>query len=265
MNLIGEHLSKNYDIDLQNLVNQFLKMGGMAEENVVEALQSLLQVDGDLAEKVIENDRDINLAEQELDDMVVKILVKRQPAAIDLRLIMAISKSTTDIERIGDEAKKIAKMARRAYRDGQTAPIGYHEAQQMGKFVQTMLKNALEAFAKFEVAQAEQAIRQDADIDAMYKSASRALMTYIMEDGRNVAQVIDVLWVLRSLERIGAHARNVAEQLIFCITGEDVRYQKSSKAKDTDNNTKQPNNMSVDNISIDATNADITIENADKK
>ncbi len=231
MNLIGEHLSKNYDIDLQNLVNQFLKMAGMAEESVSNAVQALTETDIELAEQVIENDRHINLAEQELDDMVVKILVKRQPAAVDLRLIMAISKSATDVERIGDEAKKIAKMARRAYRDGQ-APIGYHEAQQMGKFVQSMLKNTFEAFAKFEAAQAYTTIEQDEQIDAMYKSASRAMMTYIMEDGRYVAQVIDVLWVLRALERIGAHIHNIAEQLIFCITGEDVRYQKSSKTLD---------------------------------
>lgn len=231
MNLIGEHLSKNYDIDLQNLVNQFLKMGGMAEENLIEALQSLSNNSLELAEKVIETDKRINTAEQELDDMVVKILVKRQPAAVDLRLIMAISKSATDIERIGDEAKKIAKMARRAYRDGQQAPIGYHEAGQMGKVVQGMLKNSLEAFAKFEADQAYATIEQDDQIDAMYKSASRAMMTYIMEDGRYVSKVVDVLWVLRALERIGAHARNVSEQLIFCVTGEDVRYQKNHKIK----------------------------------
>lgn len=246
MNLIGEHLSKNYDLELQNLVNQFLKMGGMAEENVIEAIKSLSETDGELAEKVIENDRNINLAEQELDDMVVKILVKRQPAAVDLRLIMAISKSATDIERIGDEAKKIAKMARRAHRDGQQAPIGYHEATQMGKFVQTMLKNSLEAFAKFEANQAYIAIEQDDQIDAMYKSASRAMMTYIMEDGRYIAKVIDVLWVLRSLERIGAHARNVAEQLVYCVTGEDVRYQKSTKIKEHQENPTEISHQILD-------------------
>lgn len=247
MNLIGEHLSKNYDIDLQNLVNQFLKMGGMAEENVIEAIHALSETNGELAEKVIETDRNINLAEQELDDMVVKILVKRQPAAVDLRLIMAISKSATDIERIGDEAKKIAKMARRAYRDGQQAPIGYHEARQMGKFVQTMLKNSLEAFAKFEAEQAYTAIAQDEQLDAMYKSASRAMMTYIMEDGRYIAKVIDVLWVLRSLERIGAHARNVSEQLVYCVTGEDVRYKKSTKIKEPEDMTVEPPKLDESN------------------
>ncbi|MFW2177538.1 MULTISPECIES: phosphate signaling complex protein PhoU [unclassified Moraxella] len=231
MNLIGEHLSKSYDQDLQSLMNHFLHMGGMAEANLVGANQALQNSDLQLAERIIEADRDINLKEQELDDMVVKVLARRQPAATDLRLIMAISKCGVDIERIGDEAKKIAKMVRRISRDGQL-PIGYHEAHQMGLFVQQMLKNALEAFAKFDTQQAYQAIKQDDEIDAMYKSSSRAVLTYVMEDGRYVAKVIDVMWVLRSLERIGAHARNIAEQLIFCITGEDVRYQKSLKAKE---------------------------------
>ena len=180
MSLLGEHLSKNYDLDLQNLVTHFAKMGGMAEQNLSEAIQSLVETNGELADKVIENDRKINLAEKELDDMVVKILVKRQPAASDLRLIMSVSKSSTDIERIGDESKKIAKMARRAHRDGQQAPLGYHEAHQMAKVVQEMLKNALEAFAKFDNQLAYKVIALDDEIDTMYKSSSRAMMTYII-------------------------------------------------------------------------------------
>lgn len=232
MNLIGEHLSKSYDQDLQNLVNLFLKMGGMAEANLTKAIESLIKSDVALAEDVIDGDKEINFTEQQLDDSVVKVLARRQPAATDLRLIMAVSKCGANIERIGDEAKKIAKMARRATREGQS-PIGYHEAHQMGNFVQMMLKNALEAFAKFDATGAYQVIEQDSEIDVMYKSASRAMMTYIMEDGRYVAKVIDILWVLRSIERIGAHARNIAEQLIFCITGEDVRYQKLNSKKDS--------------------------------
>ena len=146
MNLIGEHLSKSYDQDLQNLVNLFLKMGGMAEANLAKAIESLVKSDVALAEDVIDGDKEINFTEQQLDDLVVKVLARRQPAATDLRLIMAVSKCGADIERIGDEAKKIAKMARRATHEGQS-PIGYHEAHQMGNFVQMMLKNALEAFA----------------------------------------------------------------------------------------------------------------------
>ena len=225
MSLLGEHLSKNYNLDLQNLVTHFAKMGGMAEQNLSEAIQSLVETNGELADKVIENDRKINLAEKELDDMVVKILVKRQPAASDLRLIMSVSKSAIDIERIGDESKKIAKMARRAHRDGQQAPLGYHEAHQMAKVVQEVLKNALEAFAKFHNQLAYKVIELDDEIDTMYKSSSRAMMT----DGRYVSKVIDVLWVLRSLERISAHISNIAEQLVYCITGEDVRYPNLEK------------------------------------
>lgn len=242
MNLIGEHLSKSYDQDLQSLVNLFLKMGGMAEANLIKAVEALIKNDVTLAEDVIDGDKEINFTEQELDDLVVKVLARRQPAATDLRLIMAISKCGADVERIGDEAKKIAKMARRATREGQS-PIGNHEAYQMGNFVQVMLKDALEAFAKFDANQAYQVIEQDQEIDAMYKSSSRAMMTYIMEDGRYVAKVIDILWVLRSLERIGAHAHNIAEQLIFCITGEDVRYQKLGTMKDSAHNPTLSNEI----------------------
>lgn len=230
MNVIGEHLSKSFDKELQALVNEFLKMGGMAEENIANAVTALLEVDGAVAEQVIANDKTINKIEQSVDEMVIKILAKRQPAATDLRMIMAISKSNADLERIGDETKKIAKMARRSTLQGQ-APIGYHEAQQMGGLVLQMLKLALEAFAKFDVEQAVQVLKMDDEVDAHYKSASRALMTYIMEDGRYVSRVIDVLWVLRSLERIGAHATNIAEQAIYCISGQDIRYQKSGKVK----------------------------------
>ncbi len=134
-----------------------------------------------------------------------------------------------DVERIGDETKKIAKMARKDTKTGQ-APIGYSEAYQIGKNVQNMLNDVLYAFAKFDADTAQKVIAQDQEIDDMYKSASRAVLTYVMEDSRNVAKIIDIMWVLRSLEeRIAAHARNMAEQLLYCITGEDVRYQKSAQ------------------------------------
>lgn len=226
MSVIGDHISKSFDNDLQNLVNEFLRMGGMAEENVANAITALLKIDGDLAEQVITNDKKINKTEQDVDKMVVNILAKRQPAGTDLRFIIAISRCNADVERIGDEAKKIAKMARRAVQEGQ-APLGYSEAEQMGKNVQNMLQKALEIFSKFDLEQAFEVIKLDDDIDAQYKSASRALMTYIMEDGRYVSKVVDVLWVLRSLERIGAHARNIAEQAIYCISGYDIRYRKN--------------------------------------
>lgn len=225
MNIIGEHLSKSFDNDLHELLTEFLHMGGMAEDNIANAIIALIDTNGELAQKVIDSDKNINKTEQNVDEMVVKVLVKRQPAASDLRMIMAISKSNADLERIGDEAKKIAKMARRFTQQGQ-APLGYHEAQQMGNQVLYMLQEALESFAKLDLEQAFDVLKMDDEIDAQYKSASRAMMTYIIEDGRYVPKVIDVLWVLRALERIGAHARNIAEQVIYCISGYDIRYQK---------------------------------------
>lgn len=227
MRLIGEHISKQFDQDLQDLLTLFLKMGGMAEQNLINALQALNGRNRELANAVIDSDRVLNANEKQLDEDVVTILARRQPVATDLRLIMAISKASVDIERIGDEAKRVAKTARHTYQ-GEQAPIGYPEAEVMGKFVQTMLKHALESFATFEVEQAYQVVEQARQIDSMYKSASRALMTYVMEDPRQVSQVVDGLWVLRALERSAAHALNIAEQLIFCITGEDVRYPKST-------------------------------------
>lgn len=233
MNIIGEHLSKSFDHDLQALMNEFLRMGGMAEENLKNAIKALIESDSMLAEQVIKGDKLINQAEQTLDEMVVKILAKRQPAATDLRMIMAISKANVDLERIGDEAKKIAKMARRSAQQGQ-APLGYQEAQELGGQVVEMLNTAIGAFAKFDVTQAIEVLKLDPEIDSHYKSASRSLMSYITtveSQNEYIPKIIDVMWALRALERIGAHASNIAEQAIYCISGNDIRYQKQKAEK----------------------------------
>lgn len=233
MNIIGEHLSKSFDNDLQNLMNEFLRMGGMAEENLKNAVKALVESDSMLAEQVIKGDKQINKAEQTVDEMVTKILVKRQPAATDLRMIMAISKANVDLERIGDEAKKIAKMARRSAQQGQ-APLGYQEAHELGMQVIDMLSMAIEAFAKFDVTQAIEVLKLDPEIDNHYKATSRSLMSYITtEESQHeyIPKIIDVMWALRALERIGAHASNLAEQAIYCISGNDIRYQKQKAEK----------------------------------
>lgn len=233
MNIIGEHLSKSFDHDLQMLMNEFLRMGGMAEENLRNAVKALVESDSMLAEQVIKGDKLINQAEQTLDEMVVKILAKRQPAATDLRMIMAISKANVDMERIGDEAKKIAKMARRLAQQGQ-APLGYQDVQELGDQVVEMLNTAIEAFAKFDVTQAIEVLKLDPEIDSHYKSASRSLLSYITtveSQNEYIPKIIDIMWSLRALERIGAHASNIAEQAIYCISGNDIRYQKQKAQK----------------------------------
>lgn len=231
--MIGEHLSKSFDNELQALMNEFLRMGGMAEENLKNAIKALVESDSVLAEQVIKNDKLINKAEKNVDEMVIKILAKRQPAATDLRMIMAISKANVDLERIGDEAKKIGKMARRSAHQGQ-APLGYQEAHDLGVQVIEMLATAIEAFAKFDATQAIEVLKLDPEIDTHYKSASRSLMSYITtieSQNEYIPKIIDVMWALRALERIGAHASNIAEQAIYCISGNDIRYQKQKAEK----------------------------------
>ena len=223
MNLIGEHLSKSYDQDLQNLVNLFLKMGGMAEANLTKAIESLVKSDVALAEDVIDGDKEINFTEQQLDDLVVKVLARRQPAASDLRMIIAISKAIIDLERIGDEAAKIARYAQVLCEEGES-PRGYVETRHIGNQVRVMLHDTLDAFARLDVKQALAVMQSDREIDLEYKTATRALMTYMMEDPRYIARVLNVMWVLRSLERIGDHARNVAEQLVYLVQGTDIRH-----------------------------------------
>ena len=188
-----------------------------------------MDTDGTLANKVIDADSHINLAEQELDDMVVKVLVKRQPVATDLRLIMAISKCVRTWNALAMKPKKSPKWHAKTPKQGKP-PSVIQKPTKSAKNVQNMLNDVLYAFAKFDADTAQKVIAQDQEIDDMYKSASRAVLTYVMEDSRNVAKIIDIMWVLRSLEeRIAAHARNMAEQLLYCITGEDVRYQKSAQ------------------------------------
>lgn len=145
-------------------------------------------------------------------------LARRQPAASDLRMIIAVSKSITDLERIGDEAAKIARYAKVLCEEGES-PRGYVETRHIGNQVRLMIHDTLDAFARLDVDQAFKVMREDGNIDIEYKTATRALMTYMMEDPRYITRVLNVLWVLRGLERIGDHARNISEQLIYMVKG----------------------------------------------
>jgi phosphate transport system protein len=198
-------------------------MGGMVEKQVVDAIQSLLDADSNLAEKVQAADKQINQMERQIDEELVRILARRQPAASDLRFIIAIGKSITDLERIGDEAAKVARYALALTEEGES-PRGYAESRHIGNQVRVMVHDALDAFARFDAELAFRVMQDDNVIDAEYKTALRALMTYMMEDPRSISRVLNVMWVLRSLERIGDHARNISEQLIFLVKGSDVRH-----------------------------------------
>mgnify|MGYP003478025272 FL=1 len=219
----AQHISGQYNAELEEVRTHFLAMGGLVEKQVSDSINALLDADSALAASVQDNDRRINQMESGIDEEIIRILARRQPAASDLRMIIAIGKSITDLERMGDEAAKIARAAVSLCEEGES-PRGYLECRHIGNQVRLMIHEALDAFAHFDANQAFKVMQADAEIDIEYKTATRALVTYMMEDPRAISRVLNVMGVLRSLERIGDHARNISEQLIFLVKGADVRH-----------------------------------------
>jgi len=219
----AHHISGQYNAELEEVRTHFLAMGGLVEKQVTDSINALLDADSALAASVQDNDRRINQMESGIDEEIIRILARRQPAASDLRMIIAIGKSITDLERMGDEAAKIARAALSLCEEGES-PRGYLECRHIGNQVRLMIHEALDAFAHFDANQAFKVMQADAEIDLEYKTATRALVTYMMEDPRAISRVLNVMGVLRSLERIGDHARNISEQLIFLVKGADVRH-----------------------------------------
>lgn len=217
------HISSRFDESLQQASTLFMNMGGLVEQQVTNAIHSLLETNATLAFKVIQDEQVVNQYDTQIDEAITLILARRQPAASDLRMVMAISKANADLERMGDEATKIARIAQTLAEDGES-PRGYTETRHIGNQVRLMIHDALDSFARLDAEQALGVVQADADVDREYQTATRALMTYMMEDPRHINRVINVLWVLRSLERIGDHARNIAEQVIYMVKGLDVRH-----------------------------------------
>lgn len=219
----SHHISRQFNADLEEIRNHILAMGGMVEKQVSDAVQALVEADSSLASEVIANEKQINGMEITIDEECTRLIALRQPAASDLRLIVAATKANTDLERMGDEANKIAKMAIKLAEEG-VVPRGYTEVRHIGNHVCSMLRNALDAFARFDVEQAMSVVKEDKSVDVEYESAMRLLVTFMMEDPRYIKRVLNVLWALRALERIGDHARNIAEQVIYLVKGKDIRH-----------------------------------------
>lgn len=219
----GHHISQQFNNELEEVRTHFLAMGGLVEKQVTDAINALMDADSVMAQAVMDNDQRINHMETGIDEEIIRILARRQPAASDLRMIIAIGKSITDLERMGDEAAKIARAALLLCEEGES-PRGYVECRHIGNQVRLMIHETLDAFARFDVDQAFKVMQSDAEIDLEYQTATRALVTYMMEDPRAISRVLNVMGVLRSLERVGDHARNISEQLIFLVKGADVRH-----------------------------------------
>ncbi len=219
----GEHSSSQFNEALESIRNNLMEMGGLVEKQVVDALQALLQADSALAEKVLETEDKVDKLEMLIDEECTKVLALRQPAASDLRLIIAVSKAVSDLERIGDESAKIARMGLQLAEEGES-PRGYVEVRHIGNHVRNMLRDTLDAFARFDAKKALDVAAEDNEVDLEYRSAMRSLVTFMMEDPRAISRMLNIIWSLRALERIGDHARNIGEQVIYLVEGKDVRH-----------------------------------------
>ena len=219
---IGRHISGQFNEDLERVINHVMQMGGLVEKQLGDALTSVCDADEDLAKKVLNGDESINDLEVGIDDECTRIIAKRQPAAGDLRLIMAIVKTIADLERIGDEAQKIAQVALESLtKDHKVLLLNLDN---LGRRVLEYLQLTLDAFTRMDVDAAIKAHKNDDKIDREYEALMRQLMTYMMEDPRSIPQIMSVIWSARALERIGDRCQNICEYIIYFVKGKVVRH-----------------------------------------
>ncbi len=219
---IGHHISQQFNQDLENLRSHVLQMGGVVEQQIADAVTALEQGDCELALSVVERDPHVNALEVNLDEECSRILARRQPAAGDLRLIFAVIKTVTDLERIGDQAERVARTVLELAKlePGRSRP----PMRPMGELVRRLLNKALDAFARLDVNAALEVEREDLEVDREYEAVLRQLVTYMMEDPRSITWALNLVWAARALERIGDHSKNIAEYLIYLVQGTDVRH-----------------------------------------
>lgn len=220
---IGQHISQRFNEELEEVRSKVLAMGGLVEQQLADAMTALTQGDGQLSEQVVRNDYQVNALEVEIDEECTHILARRQPAATDLRLVMAVIKTITDLERIGDEAERVGRMAEHLAGQEMKAPL-ISEVEHLGELVRAMLHKALNAFARTDVDLALEVLHQDRKVDDKYESLTRQVITFMAEDPRNIPLLLNILWSSRSLERIGDRSRNICEYVIYLVRGKDVRH-----------------------------------------
>jgi len=233
----SEHTSKQFDADLEDIRSRVLQMGGLVEAQLMAAIEGFSSGGETVINRVIDSEPRVNRHEKEIDDAIVHVVARRQPAASDLRLIMGVSKIVTDLERIGDEAEKVARMARQIYARGALTIPRSIDVRQTGNKAMLMLRRVLDAMARLDAREAEKIIAEDKLIDTEFRGIMRQLITYMMEDPRTITTALDIVWIAKAIERVGDHAKNIAEHVIYIVHGTDVRHTTVTPPKAPQGNT----------------------------
>jgi phosphate transport system protein len=221
---MNEHVSKRFDSELESLRSRVMQMGGLVETQITRAIESFVSGDQDLMQQVIADDHQVNGLEVSIDDDCAHIIARRQPTAGDLRMVMAVSKIVTDLERIGDEAAKIARMGKEIYQRDKLLIPRLTDIRKVGGVGVSMLRDVLDAFVRLDVMDATRIIREDQAVDDQFRGILRQLITYMMEDPRTISTALDIVFIAKSIERIGDHSKNIAEDVIYIVKGTDVRH-----------------------------------------
>ena len=220
---LGPHISRRFNEDLEMVRNRVLQMGGYVEQQMTQAVAALIEGDSKLGEEVARGDHKVNEMEVSIDEECSRILATRAPAASDLRLIVAIIKTITDLERVGDEAEKIGYIASRLA-NMERPTDRYREIKHLGRLAQQMVHDSLDAFARLDADAALRICREDRVLDDEFESIQRQCITFMMEDPRTIRRALDIVWIARALERIGDHAKNICEYVVYMVHGKDIRH-----------------------------------------
>jgi phosphate transport system protein len=235
---LSHHILSRFNTDLERVRTNVLQMGGLVEEQLANAVQALVLGDSAAADRVARNDHRVNAMEVAIDEDCNRILATRAPTAGDLRLIVAVIKTITDLERIGDEAEKIGYIGSRLATMERPADR-YREIKHLGRVVEEIVHDALDAFARLDADAAVAVAKRDRQVDEEYEAIQRQCITFMMEDPRSIRRAIDVLWVARAIERIGDHAKNICEYVIYMVHGKDVRHTRLEEVEEELNKSRQ--------------------------
>ena len=220
-----KHISSQFDAELNSISTHVLEMGGLVESQLHQAMYALVHMSTESARQVIKNEARVNQMEVMIDQEIISTIGRRQPTARDLRFLMAISRTTQNLERTGDEVARMARMVKSIIQSGAPRNLPSSELRVAGDLVSSMLRRTLDSFVRLDTAMALDIIKQDNEIDDEYNGFFRKLITYMMEDPRTISTSLDLLFVAKSIERVGDHSKNIAEQIIFVVKGEDIRHR----------------------------------------